>query len=249
MRRIAPLAAVLLAVWSAAMPVPAAAENYTIDEAWSEQGGASRLVLRGLADAEQAALASYGPFRVLDDGTAVLVDVTDSASPAQFRAMLQAWPGIRTLRFHDCPGTYDDQANLQLGRLIRNARLAVEVPDGGSVRSGAVELVFAGLTVAIADQAEFAMHGWEGDDGRGAEDYAPDSPQHRIYLAYYRDMGLEPEQAARFYALTNSVTFDNALWLTGRQMRGWVPETVRAADPLADSAPKLAYLDLGPALN
>lgn len=239
----------VLAVVAACLPMPAAAENYAIDNAWSEQGGASRFVLGALADAEQASLARFGPFRVLDDQTVALVDITDSASPAQFQAMLDAFPGIRTLRFHDCPGTYDDQANLQLGRMIRSARLAVEVPEGGSVRSGAVELVFAGLTIAIADSAEFAVHGWEDEDGRGAEDYAPDSPQHRIYLAYYQEMGLETPQAARFYALTNSVTFDNALWLTGRQMRDWVPETERVAVPQAGNAPKLAYLDLGPVLN
>ena len=235
----------MLAMLAGQLPLAASAENYSIDNAWSEQGGANRLVLRGLADAERAALARFGPFRVLDAQTAALVDVTDSASPAQFQAMLRAWPGIRTLRFHDCPGTYDDHANLRLGRLIRIARLAVEVPEGGSVRSGAVELVFAGTTIAIADRAEFAVHGWEGDDGRGAQDYAPDSPEHRRYLVYYRDMGLETEQAARFYALTNSVSFENALWLTGRQMRDWVPEGER----VADSAPKLAYLDLEPALN
>lgn len=249
MCRRVPTFTLLLTLLVALLPLPAAAQDRAPDSGWSEQGSASRLVLRAMADAEHAALASYGPFRVLDGQTAALVDVTDSASPAQFQAMLKAYPGIRTLRFHDCPGTYDDQANLRLGRLIRIARLAVEVPEGGSVRSGAVELVFAGRTIAIADRAEFAVHGWEGEDGRGAQDYPPESPQHRIYLAYYRDMGLDPQQAAQFYAMTNSVTFDHALWLTGQQLRDWVPDTERAPMGQADNTPKLAYLDLEPLLN
>jgi len=51
--------------------------------------------------------------------------------------MLNAYPGIRTIEFVECPGTLDDVANLQLGRMIRARGLDTDVPDGGSVRSGA----------------------------------------------------------------------------------------------------------------
>src|SRR5690606_10878513 len=71
----------------------------------------------------EASAAAYGPFRVLDQATAALVDVTDEAAPAAFRAMLRDHPGLATLVFVECPGTYDDRANLALGRLIRAAGL------------------------------------------------------------------------------------------------------------------------------
>ncbi|MEO0062108.1 MAG: hypothetical protein RLZZ08_668 [Pseudomonadota bacterium] len=234
------LSALLFAL---AVATPAAAQD----------AGAHRRLVHALDQAEASALARFGPFRVLDAETAALADVTDSDSPAQFAAMLRAYPAIHRLQFHDCPGTYDDQANLQLGRMIRANGLAVEVPDGGSVRSGAVELVFAGASIAIADGAEFAVHSWEDDEGREASAYAADSPQHRIYLAYYRDMGLQQPQAAQFYALTNSVRFDHPLYLTGRQMRGWLPGNAAnpaiAVQPAQTPSPQLAYLDLGPPLN
>ena len=172
--------------------------------------------------AERAAIAAYGPFRVLDGRTASLVGATDATSPAWFAAMLRDHPGIATLRFVECPGTYDDRANLALGRMIRAAGLAVHVPDGGSVRSGAVELALAGTSLTIDDGAEFAVHAWLDDSGLEATDYSADSPMNRRYLAYYREMGMGPAEAAAFYAMTNSVPFESALWLDGREMRSWV---------------------------
>ncbi|MEO6153496.1 MAG: alpha/beta hydrolase [Croceibacterium sp.] len=222
--------AVVLALLALLPTVPAAAET------------AARLVPASVAQAQAQAVASYGPFRVLDARTVALVDVTDAATPGEFRAMLKAYPALTTLRFVECPGTYDDGANLALGRAIRRAGLATEVPAGGSVRSGGVELVLAGVTRTIDDRAEFAVHAWEDDDGLEATDYRADSPENLKYLAYYREMGLADPQA--FYAMTNSVPFENARWLDGAEMRGWI----RQGD--ADRGrPQLAYLDLGGTLN
>lgn len=186
--------------------------------------------------------AAYGPFRVIDPTTAALVGVTDAAAPGAFQAMLRDHPSLATLVFVECPGTYDDRANLALGRLIRAAGLVAWVPEGGSVRSGAVELVLAGTALRIDDRAEFAVHAWLDEDGRQARDYAADSPENRKYLAYYREMGMTAAQAAAFYAMTNSVPFDEALWLDGAEMRRWIGR----GDA---SEPRLAHLDLSAALN
>lgn len=240
------LLASLLLVLLPAVPASAETASYQVTvEEWSESG-ASRFVSPALARAEEAALAGYGPFRVLDATTAALVGVTDEASPAAFRAMLRDYPGLATLVFIECPGTYDDRANLALGRMIRAAGLAAWVPDGGSVRSGAVELVLAGTTLTIDDGAEFAVHAWEDEDGYEAGDYAADSPENRKYLAYYREMGMSAPAAAKFYAMTNSVPFEDARWLDGAEMRRWVG---REPQDGAEPGPRLAYLDLGSALN
>jgi hypothetical protein len=141
--------------------------------------------------------------------------------------------------------------------MIREAGLAAWVPDGGSVRSGAVELVLAGASLTIEDGAEFAVHSWLDEAGHEPDDYAADSPANRRYLAYYREMGMSDGQAAAFYAMTNSVPFEDARWLDGVEMRRWVasePVSEQEAEPepepeLAPSlAPRLAYLDLGLAL-
>ena len=168
-------------------------------------GVAAQSAIRGVA--------RFGPFVVIDPTHAALVDATDEASPARFAAMLRAYPAIRVLELADCPGTYDDSANLRLGRMIRAHAIATDVPAGGSVRSGAVELFLAGAHRHAAPDADFGVHAWQDDNGRGPKQFAANSPVNRAYLDYYQAMGMAPATAAAFYALTNSVPNDAVRWL------------------------------------
>ncbi|WP_395391806.1 alpha/beta hydrolase [Novosphingobium sp. BL-8A] len=195
------------------------------DEAAAVVGG-ERLVDSGWQQAQPApipaGLARYGPFRVVDAQHVALVDVTDSHSPAQFAALLHDWPTIAEIEMIECPGTEDDFANLRLGRMIRERGIATHVPDGGSVRSGAVELFLAGTRRYADAGAEFAVHSWIDDSGHEAGDFAADSPENRRYLDYYRQMGMDPQEARAFYAMTNSVPFESALWFGAAEMGRWV---------------------------
>lgn len=228
-----------LASLLAALAVPAHAREPVATV--GAETGSTRFVPARVA-AERQAIAQYGPFRVLDTSRAALVGVTDSAAPAQFAAMLRDYPALAMLELIECPGTEDDRANLELGRLIRAAGLATRVSRGGSVRSGAVELFLAGTARHIDEGAEFAVHSWIDEDGREAEDFAPDAAIHQPYLAYYREMGMDEAQARAFYGMTNSAPFAAARWLDAAEMRQWVG----AGE--ARSAPRIAYLDLQSAL-
>lgn len=173
----------------------------------------------GADDAEAGpALAVFGPFRVTDPASADMVGLVDSGTPAQFAAMLRAYPGIATLRMIECPGSADDEANLRLARMLRRARIETVVPAGGSVRSGAVELFLAGVRRRADSHAEFAVHSWRDELGREARDLPATDPVHREYLDFYREMGLSEDSARRFYALTNSVSHDDAVYLAPLQM-------------------------------
>jgi hypothetical protein len=235
--------ALLLATLLACLAAPVHAQGYVVTttvtvEEWVEDGAERLVAPHGGALVDGPA---YGPFRLLDERRAALIDATDSATPAQFEAMLRDHPGIATIEMVECPGTDDDTANLQLGRMIRAAGIATHVPAGGSVRSGAVELFLAGRTRAIDDGAEFAVHAWRDSDGREPGDFAADSPVNRVYLDYYREMGVARPRA--FYDMTNAVPNDAARWLTAQDMREWVGEG-REGDVTAP-APVMAYLDLG----
>ena len=221
---------------------PAMAQDHVVfEEEWTATVSASRYVSPQHEAAEAAAIAAFGPFRVLDASTVALVDITDSQSPAQFGAMLRAFPQVSRLTFVEAPGTHDDIANLELGRMIRERGLVTSAPEGGSVRSGAVELFLAGVERYIDAGSEFAVHGWLDDRGMGAEDYPADAPEHRRYLDYYVEMGMGEEEARDFYDMTNSVPFESALWLTGEDMRGWIDG--KSLDSEAD-APLLTYASL-----
>jgi len=208
MRRVLPLLCAALAVlctpvhaqtvttrtWTDAAGVTWTETTTTTVE--TEEPGGERLV--GVADAAPVkGIARFGPFVVTDATHAALVAETDSYSPSDFKAMLQAFPGIRTLEMVDCPGTVDDTANLALGRMIRADGIATDVPEGGSVRSGAVELFLAGKTRHAAKDAEFAVHSWLDEDGKQPSDYAANDPVNATYLAYYREIGFDARGSAR----------------------------------------------------
>jgi hypothetical protein len=258
MQRLLPL----LLAFFACIGAPAAAQGYgqnhvivetVIIEEWIEVGASRATPFHG-APAMPPAIASYGAFRVLDDGTAALVGVTTAVSPGNFKRMLRDYPALETLELIECPGTDDDVANLEVGRMIREAGLTTHVPANGSVRSGAVELFLSGANRTLAEGARFAVHSWIDDLGQQADDYAADAPIHGEYVGFYQEMGFSADDARAFYDMTNSVPHDTALWLTAQDMRGWLGQDADmvAATPAMDApeareidaAPRLAYLEV-----
>jgi len=150
-----------------------------------------------------------------------MVGVTNAATPAAFNAMLRDHPGIATIDMVECPGTDDDRANLRLGQMIRAKGIATHVPANGWVASGAVELFLAGVKKSAEPSARFAVHSWEDDTGRGPSDYSMNAPKNRAYLDYYRTMGMSDGEARAFYAMTNSVPFSRARWLSAAELARW----------------------------
>lgn len=232
MRRFAALALALTALIGAPAAAQVVTETVTVtyeievsdsgdDDALPADTGSDRFVAAAPTKVPHG-IARFGPFRVIDPTHAALVDATDEASPAEFKAMVRAYPGIATLEMIECPGTYDDRANLQVGRMIHARGIATHVPSGGSVRSGAVELFLAGKTRVADPGSEFAVHSWADDTGREAKDYAADAPENRAYIGYYEEMGMPEPQARAFYAMTNSVPNKSAKWLTAADMGQWV---------------------------
>jgi hypothetical protein len=107
MRKFVALTLPLLALIAApamAAEVVVVEETVEVTEYVVSEGAAERFVPAAPAPIPQG-VARFGPFRVIDASRAALVDVTDERSPAQFEAMLRAYPGIATLEMIECPGT------------------------------------------------------------------------------------------------------------------------------------------------
>ena len=163
-------------------------------------------------------IASFGPFQVVAPDRVELNGSIESDTPAQFKAMLQRYPSIRQIDMIDCPGTDDDEANLALARMVRKAGIATYVPDGGSVRSGGVELFLAGAKrSAGARTRNSPCTAGSMRTGLSLMTMPSSDPVNQEYVDYYREIGHEcEEQAKAFYALTNSVPHDDALYLKSR---------------------------------
>jgi hypothetical protein len=206
--------------------VAMAAPTVTVEEIVYEEvsAGADRYVADPFGDILPSTrpLASFGPFHMVAPDRAELIGSIESETPAQFRALLNAFPGLKQIDMVECPGTGDDEANLALARMMRRAGIATYVPDGGSVRSGGVELFLAGTKRSAAPTAEFAVHSWMDEDGLEADDYAADDPANLEYIAFYREIGMSDANARAFYAMTNSAPHDQALYLTSRDIARYI---------------------------
>lgn len=200
-------------------------EIYEWVEDDSSSGTTERFVADQFGDVQPSRkpIASFGPFHMVTQDRAELIGSIETETPAQFRAMLRAFPALRQIDMVECPGTGDDEANLALARMVRRAGVTTYVPNGGSVRSGGVELFLAGSHRLADPAAEFAVHSWRDQDGLEADDYAANDPVHLEYISYYREMGMSDSQARAFYAMTNSAPHDDALYLGPRDIAAYLP--------------------------
>ena len=204
----------------------AACLSLSATNAWANATIHAESEAYGWSDSAQSvrqAATHFGPFRVVASDRVELNGSVTSRTPAQFGALLRAHPGIRQVDIVDCPGTDDDEANLALARMIRKAGITTYVPSGGSVRSGGVELFLAGVRRRADSAAEFAVHSWLDEDGMEPDDFSDNDPVNRTYIEYYREMGMSEEKARAFYALTNSVPHDDALYLKPQDIAAYLP--------------------------
>ncbi len=204
----------------------AACLSLSATNAWANATIHTESEAYGWSDSAQSvrqAATHFGPFRVVASDRVELNGSVTSRTPAQFGALLRAHPGIRQVDIVDCPGTDDDEANLALARMIRKAGITTYVPSGGSVRSGGVELFLAGVRRRADSAAEFAVHSWLDEDGMEPDDFSDNDPVNRTYIEYYREMGMSEEKARAFYALTNSVPHDDALYLKPQDIAAYLP--------------------------
>jgi hypothetical protein len=190
----------------------------TIIEEWDDEEAEPAAAI-----SSPLALAQYGPFRVVADDRAELNGSIESETASQFKAMLAAYPAIKHIVLIDCPGTSDDAANFTIARLIHRKGIATGIPDGGSVRSGGVELFLAGVKRHAAPTAEFAVHSWRDEDGREAKDYAANAPENLEYINFYKEIGMDDAKAKAFYAMTNATPHDSARYLKGADIAAYIP--------------------------
>ena len=149
----------------------------------------------------------------------------NSATHDDIKRLLDAHPDVQTLVFTNVPGSMDDEVNLEAGRLIRARGLTTYLPAKGSVASGGTDLFLAGSKRIVERGAQIGVHSWGTMEGGifglfGAtivegRDVPKDSPEHRRYLGYYRDLSI-PE---RFYWYTlEAASLEDIHWMRKEEM-------------------------------
>ncbi|MEM9655499.1 MAG: alpha/beta hydrolase [Actinomycetota bacterium] len=123
--------------------------------------------------------------------TATMTGVIGSSTPDAVRDLVDDHPEVETIVMVDVPGSEDDEANLEAGRLVRSAGLATHVPADGFIASGGVDFYLAGVSRTYEAGAEFGVHSWATGDGLSGDSVEDDDAQHDLYLDYYADVGVD----------------------------------------------------------
>lgn len=128
------------------------------------------------------------------DGTdAVMVGVIGSTTPDDVQTLIDEHPDVTRIVLLDVPGSIDDEANIEAARLVRRAGLTTHVPADGVIASGGVDFFLAGATRTFDDGAMFGVHSWAAGTGEAGADVPRDDPQHRLYLDFYAEVGIDAE--------------------------------------------------------
>jgi len=158
-------------------------------------------------------------FQFQVNGTfAVAYGVIDSSTPTQVQNLIDNYPNVTTIVMHSCPGSADDNANLQAAQLIYNAGYKMYLPLGGFIASGGTDMFLAGSTrVVDVTPDAVGVHSWSEDENGTvtATDYPVGHISHQPYIDYYMAIGFTQEEAEAFYYFTiNSAPFTSVHWMT-----------------------------------
>ena len=175
----------------------------------------------GLSSSPDA--GEFGIFAAIDDNTAELDGIINSASLRDFNAMISAYPDINEIRIINCDGSEDDEINLQLSRLVHQRNTAIHLVEEGLIASGGTDFFLAGSTRTKGNNTRIGVHSWSREDDNGNEVEATDFPEghefHLPYINYYTSVGFTQQQAEDFYYFTiNAAPADGIHWMTDQEI-------------------------------
>lgn len=169
-------------------------------------------------DKDNVSPADYGIFSSQDATTAVMNGVIGSNTPQHWTNFITAFPETTHLIMKDCPGSMDDEANLQVARQVRMKDLSVHLPADAEIASGAVDFYLAGTTRTRDTGSRIGVHSWS-DGNQEATAFPVGHAHHQPYINYYVEMGLSQADAEAFYYFTiNAATADNIHWMTDEEI-------------------------------
>lgn len=150
---------------------------------------------------------------------AVAYGVIGSSTPAVVQDLINNHPAVTTIIMYACPGSEDDNANLQASTLLHNANYKMYLPVDGWVASGATDMFLAGTTRVIdATYDPVGVHAWS-DGQNDATVYPVGHAFHQPYIDYYVNVGFTTQEAEDFYYFTIYAAPANGIhWMTNAEM-------------------------------
>lgn len=168
---------------------------------------------------EEVLATDFGIFSIQDANTAIMNGVIGSNTPKHWDNFIVANPDINKMIMKDCPGSEDDEANLQAARKVRQQGIAIHLSADAEIASGAVDLYLAGTTRTRESGSKIGVHSWADGGSNEATDFPIGHANHQPYIDYYIEMGFSQVDAEAFYYFTiNAAKAADIHWMTDEEI-------------------------------
>ena len=161
---------------------------------------------------------TFGVFAYKNDSTAIMNGVIGRKTPKDWEEYFAANPHTTTIIMENCPGSKNDNANLEAARGVRNNNIAIHLPAHAEIASGAVDFFLAGTTRTRESGSRIGVHAWA-SGGQEAGDFPVGHANHQPYINYYVEMGFTQQEAEGFYYFTiNAAPAADVHWMTDEEI-------------------------------
>ncbi len=177
------------------------------------------VVLSSSCRKEDIASDDYGIFASQDPTTAIMDGEIDSDISTYWDNYILAFPDTKTLIMKNCPGSSDDDANLEAARKVHQQQLTIHLPADAEIASGAVDFYLAGVVRTREVGSRIGVHSWA-EGRKEATDFSVGDAKHQPYIDYYQTMGMSKADAEAFYYFTiNAASASDIHWMTEAEIQ------------------------------
>ncbi len=176
-------------------------------------------------DSSESIPKKFGIFTVQEDQVTATADgVIRTRTLKDFNDMIEAYPEINLINIQEMPGSADDETNVQIGPIIYSKGINTHVLDGGLIASGGVDFYLAGKRRTLGENVMVGVHSWATEDSE-ATDFPEDSPEHDLFIDYYKAIGIEDQLARDFYFFTiNAAAADEIHYMSQEEIEQYEME-------------------------
>lgn len=175
----------------------------------------------GLSFKQSNKSKKYGVFRVENDSTIIMNGVINGRTDKHFDLLISDHPGIKWIVLENCPGSMNDEVNLNVSKKIYNHGINTALKKTSEIASGAVDMFLAGNKRTLEKGAKVGVHSWRGLF-KSATDFPEEHENHKLYIDYYQYIGMDNELSHSFYFFTiHSAPAKSIHWMTQEELMNY----------------------------
>ncbi|MFT7298953.1 MAG: hypothetical protein ACI9WO_001772 [Sphingobacteriales bacterium] len=143
----------------------------------------------------------------------------ETESLADSQDLLEVYPDVNRINIQECGGSGDDDANLELSKLVYNQTMTTHIMVNGLVASGGTNFFLAGRGRSMEDGAMIGVHSWSSGSTEDSS-FLRGHADHQPYIDYYKTIGFTQKEAEDFcYFTVNAAKSSRRHYMTQEEIQ------------------------------